>query len=165
MSAFRTATLALALTALAALPACKREATPAAGNAESASAEPAKTAASAPSAPANTGIEIENTAALSGIQPNSNAPAWYDAKTFPGTFAGQGTTLALAADGTYRITVHAQSANADLESAGTWTLQPDGKSILLDPDSKDEADRSYALVSADELRQDGGATLRRDAAR
>jgi copper homeostasis protein (lipoprotein) len=94
--------------------------------------------------------------------PVADAPRGFDTKAFAGTFAASGTTLTIDTDGSYRMTMHAESANADLESAGTWTLQPDGKHVLLDPESKSDPDRRYALVSNDELQPvDGGEPLRR----
>ena len=41
---------------------------------------------------------------------------------------------------------------------GTWTVEDGGKRVLLDPNSKSEQDRSYQIVSNDEIRllgQDG----------
>ena len=94
--------------------------------------------------------------------PVADAPRGFDTKAFAGTFAAPGTTLTIDTDGSYRMIVHAESANADLESAGTWTLEPDGKHVLLDPESKSDPDRRYALVSNDELQPvDGGEPLRR----
>ena len=43
---------------------------------------------------------------------------------------------------------------------GTWSAQPDGKTVLLDPDSKGEADRTVEIVSGDSVKL-GGATLQR----
>ncbi len=94
--------------------------------------------------------------------PVADAPRGFDTKAFAGTFTAPGTTLTIDTDGSYRMTVHAESANADLESTGTWTLQADGKHVLLDPESKSDPDRRYALVSSDELQPvDGGDPLRR----
>jgi copper homeostasis protein (lipoprotein) len=94
--------------------------------------------------------------------PVADAPRGFDTKAFAGTFAAPDTMLTIDTDGSYRMTVHAESANADLESAGTWTLEPDGKHVLLDPESKSDPDRRYALVSNDELQPvDGGEPLRR----
>ena len=94
--------------------------------------------------------------------PVADAPRGFDTKAFAGTFTAPGTTLTIDTDGSYRVTVHAESANADLESAGTWTLEPDGKHVLLDPESKSDPDRRYALVSNDELQPvDDGEPLRR----
>ena len=43
---------------------------------------------------------------------------------------------------------------------GTWSAQPGGKTVLLDPDSKGEADRTVEIVSGDSVKL-GGATLQR----
>jgi copper homeostasis protein (lipoprotein) len=96
--------------------------------------------------------------------PVADAPRGFDTKAFAGTFTAPGTTLSIDTDGSYRMTVRAESANADLESAGTWTLEPDGKHVLLDPESKSDPDRRYALVSNDELQPvgDGGPLRRRN---
>jgi copper homeostasis protein (lipoprotein) len=87
----------------------------------------------------------------------------FDAKAFAGTFAAPGTRISFDADGNYTMRVHAESANADLDTQGTWTLEPDGRHILLDPSSKAESDRRYEVASMDELRpDDGGAGLHRE---
>lgn len=84
--------------------------------------------------------------------------AAFDAKAFAGTFAAEGTSLAIAADGTYTLTVHAESADADLTSGGTWTVQADGRELLLDPEDKSEPDRVYRIASADALLDAAGDT-------
>lgn len=105
------------------------------------------------------------TEAEAGVQPVQETIAGVDPKAFAGTFAAQGTTLELAADGSYTMTVRAESAGADLRSSGTWSAEDDGKRILLDPDSKSEQDRTYAVVSADELKAaDGAQVLKRGGA-
>ena len=97
--------------------------------------------------------------------PVADAPPGFDVKALAGTFAADGANLQLAADGTYTLTVHAESADADLTSTGTWTVEADGAELLLDPDSKDDADRRYAIASDDELvAVEGGQVLRRDGA-
>ena len=95
----------------------------------------------------------------------ADAPSGFDVKAFAGTFTAEGANLRLAADGTYTLSVHAESADADLASTGTWTVEADGSELLLDPDSKDDADRRYAIASNDELvAVEGGQVLRRDGA-
>lgn len=95
--------------------------------------------------------------------PVAGAAADFDVKAFAGTFAAEGATLQLASDGTYTLVVHAESADADLTTAGTWSVEADGAELLLDPDSKDESDRRYAITSNDALTAlDGGQVLRRD---
>jgi hypothetical protein len=83
----------------------------------------------------------------------------FDAKAFAGTFAAEGTSLAIAADGTYTLTVHAESADADLTSGGTWTVQADGRELLLDPTDKSEPDRVYRIASNDRLGAEDGSFL------
>jgi len=86
----------------------------------------------------------------------------FDTKAFAGTFDAEGTSLAINADGSYALTVHAESAGADLTSGGTWTVQADGRELLLDPEDKSEPDRLYRIVSNDRLRAiDGGQFLDR----
>lgn len=160
--------LLFAVMTVAALVACKRDAEPAPMPAEPASADAAKSASAGATdavVPGTDASIVETSTAASGIAGNPNAPDWYDAKTFPGTFTADGASLTLAADGTYRMTVHAHSADADLESSGTWTLEADGQHLLLDPDSKSDPDRRYALQSADALQAtEGGQVLRRGGA-
>jgi hypothetical protein len=86
----------------------------------------------------------------------------FDVKAFAGTYAAEGTSLTIDAAGGYQLTVHAESADADLASSGTWTLEDDGQHILLDPEDKSGTDRRFQIVGSDELRAvDGGQTLRR----
>lgn len=138
--------------------ACQRDAEPA-SDASPAAAEitPDDVRDPAP-APAPTTDATQTDDATSPI---ADAPRGFDTKAFAGTFAAPGTTLTIATDGSYRMTMHAESANADLESTGTWALEPDGKHVLLDPDSKSDPDRRYALVSNDELWPVDGEPLRR----
>jgi copper homeostasis protein (lipoprotein) len=87
----------------------------------------------------------------------------FDAKAFAGSFAAPGTRISFDADGNYTMRVHAESANADLDTQGTWTLEPDARHVLLDPTSKAEPDRRYEVASMDELRpDDGGTALQRE---
>jgi hypothetical protein len=86
----------------------------------------------------------------------------FDPRAFAGTYAAEGTSLSVQPDGRYTLTVHAESADADLAGEGTWTLEPDGRHVLLDPTDKSEPDRRYEIASADELHPvDGGPSLRR----
>ena len=142
--------LAVAIATLA-LAACKRDAEPAPAP------EPAI-------APAETTDPAPGTDATDVVDHSSPAEVVaFDTKGFAGRFGATGTSLDIAADGTYRLGVHAKSANANVETAGTWTVEADGKHILLDPSSKAEADRRYEIVSHDELRAvDGGQSLGRE---
>jgi copper homeostasis protein (lipoprotein) len=105
----------------------------------------------------------ENTSADAGTQGTAQTVAGTELKDFAGSFAGSGTSVQLNADGTYAMTARAESAGADLQTQGTWTVQAAGKELLLDSDDKSEADRLYGVVSKDELKAgDGGQVLRRD---
>jgi len=78
-------------------------------------------------------------------------------KAFAGTFSADGNTITLNTDGTYT------SKMSDAMSDGTWTADPMGTELLLDPNSKAEADGKYALVSDDEIRAlEGGMALQRE---
>ena len=97
--------------------------------------------------------------------PVADAAPGFDVKAFAGTFEAQGASLRLSPDGTYTFTVHAESADADLSTAGTWTVDADGSGLLLDPDSKDEPDQRFTITSADTLTAAaGGRVLQRDGA-
>ena len=145
-----------ALLALTALAGCRRE--------EAAAPEAPPPATNAPEAVATLAAPATVAAPL-GVTASA-APGEhtdFDAKAFAGTFAAPGTRISFDADGNYTMRVHAESANADLDTQGTWTLEPDGRHILLDPSSKAESDRRYEVASMDELRPDeDGAPLRRE---
>ena len=102
---------------------------------------PAETAApvatAAPAAPAATPEPAPIAAA-------DIAPA-LDPKGFAGTFAGGSSTITLTADGGFNLT--------DAQDAfdGSWTAEADGARIRLDPNSKAEPDRLYAVVGRDEI--------------
>jgi hypothetical protein len=132
-----------ATTALLALAACQRS-------------EPAATAPSAATLAPPATIEAPVAATMADPVGVSAAPApgehtTFDAKAFAGEFADDNVTIRFAADGTY-----ARSSPAADASTGTWTLEPDGHSLRLDPNAKDEADRVYALVSNDEIKAANG---------
>lgn len=137
---------------------CKREAEPAPVP-ETAPAAAEQPASDMP-APATTAT----TDAISVVDHNSPVGdnKTFDARAFAGTFEALGASLEIQADGVYRLNLRAESAGADPASIGTWTLDSDGKHILLDPESKAEADRRYEIVSLNELRPlDGTESLRR----
>ncbi len=80
-------------------------------------------------------------------------------KAFAGTFSADGNTITLNADGTYTSKVGAAASD------GTWTADTAGSELLLDPNSKSEADGRYAVVSDNEIRAlDGGTSLQREGA-
>ena len=137
------------LLAVASLAACQREA---AAPAPDTIASPATVA---PAAPATVAAAMPD---------DTTQHVDFDSKAFAGTYAAPGTTLHVTADGNYRMSVHAQSAGADLETSGTWTADADARHVLLDPNSKSEADQRFEIVSHDELRsEDGSRILHRSA--
>jgi copper homeostasis protein (lipoprotein) len=93
---------------------------------------------------------------------NSPAPEGLDVRAFAGSFKGTlpcadcpgiDSTLELKGDGSYAThDAYQESDNASFDSTGTWTVEEAGKRIRLDPNSKDEQDRLYEVVSNDELR-------------
>ena len=113
-------------------------------------AEPA--AEVAPVAP----VAVATSAETAPAAATAVSPA-LDQRGFAGTFAGGTSTITLNADGTFGL--------KDGKGAfdGTWTAEVDGARIRLDPDSKAEPDRLYAVVGNDEIRPlDGGAPLQRE---
>lgn len=86
----------------------------------------------------------------------------FDIKAFAGTYAGMlpcadcpgiDTTIAFTPEGTYTLSEAYQDADASsFLSKGSWSLRGDGKAVLLDPEDKDEYDRSFTIVSPTELR-------------
>lgn len=82
----------------------------------------------------------------------------FDARTFAGRYADTGQTLDIESSGSYRLLAGDGAAVA----TGTWSLQADGTHVLLDPDSKSEADRRLALHGDGSLHDvDGDAVLLR----
>lgn len=87
----------------------------------------------------------------------------FDTKAFAGTFTGTlpcadcpgiETRLVLAADGTYTITESYQERSApELKGDGTWTVEENDQRLRLDPNSKSDNDRLFAVLSQDEIRQ------------
>ncbi|MDI9240323.1 copper resistance protein NlpE [Lysobacter sp. LF1] len=136
-----SATLACALLCALSLSACKPKA-------------PAETAAP-PVEPATT------TPAADAGPVAQRAP--FDVKAFAGTFTGTlpcadcpgiDTRIVLATDGTYTITESYQERTApELHGDGTWTVEENDQRLRLDPNSKDERDRLFAILSQDEIRQ------------
>lgn len=93
---------------------------------------------------------------------NAPAPEGLDVRAFAGSFEGTlpcadcpgiDSTLTLEADGTYSLhDAYRESDGASNDVTGTWTVEEAGKRIRLDPNSKQEQDRLYEVVSHDELR-------------
>jgi len=133
-----------------ALAACKPAADPAPG------APPADTVA----APAQAGA-VAGTDATAVVNHERPDPAGFDRKAFAGSFAGTlpcadcpgiDMRIDIEADGSFRASETYQDRDTTVEIAGTWTIDADGRRLLLDPDSKDEADRHFEIVSKDEIR-------------
>lgn len=141
-------TVVFGVVAVTGLSACKREATPAPE--ATPVAAPAPVDATTPDATA----VAENTPAPAGVATDA-----FDVKGFAGRFSAQGVALDLHADGTFAL----EQAGSSVLS-GTWTLEDDGRHILLDPNSKAEQDRRYQMLGKDELQLagDAGAKLRRE---
>jgi uncharacterized lipoprotein NlpE involved in copper resistance len=156
------------LVALVVLAGCKREtaATPDAGPA--AETQPVAT----------TPAEVAPT-----TEPAPEADTALDIKAFAGNFSGTlpcadcpgiDSTLELHTDGTFMLMESYQERKVDpgmLE--GTWTAEEYGSRIRLDPNSKSEQDRLYAVTSHDQITPLGSdgtpaasgveSSLRRDA--
>jgi hypothetical protein len=147
-----TLSLAVSVSAVLALSACKRE--------EAAPAAPADAATIEAPATIAEPVAASTTPEPVGVS-ESAAPGehtTFDAKAFAGTFEDDNMTVAFAADGTYTLSSHAADG-----STGTWTLEPDGHSLRLDPNAKDEADRVYTLVDNDALQAANGTQVLRRA--
>jgi len=137
--------LAVALLSMIALAACKPQ-----QPAEPAVApEPAAEPAPAP-------VAIESDAAKSA------ADMPFDVKGFAGQFVGMlpcadcpgiDTRITLNTDGTFTLLETYQDRKEKTTPIeGTWTAEDNGKRILLDPNTKAEADRQYEVLSHDEIR-------------
>jgi hypothetical protein len=160
----RFAAAALCVALMAALGACRQE-QPAPADTPQAAAEVPAEAATAPAMQPAEPAKIagtdaiavsQNTSADAATQGAAQKIAGTDAKDFAGRFAAGSDALQLNADGTYTMA----------QDTGTWTVEGDGKTLLLDSNDKAATDRRYAVVSRDELRaSEGGAVLRRDGAR
>jgi copper homeostasis protein (lipoprotein) len=135
----------LALCSFIAIAGCK----PQAPEAPAAPAEPAATPA--PAAP----VAVESAPAT------APAEVPFDIKGFAGVFtgtlpcadcAGIDTKISLNRDGTYKIHESYQGKSGkDMDGDGTWTAEENGKRIRLDPNSKSEQDRLYAITSQDQI--------------
>ncbi len=116
-------------------------------------------AAAAPAAPAASVDAV--TAVVDHGSPAGDAKG-FDTKAFAGTYAGMlpcadcpgiDSTIAFTPEGSYTLSETYQDADqSSFVSKGTWSLRGDGKAVLLDPEDKDEYDRSFAIVSPTELR-------------
>lgn len=87
--------------------------------------------------------------------------AAFDVKAFAGSFSGTlpcvdcpgiDSKLTLNADGTFALEEARQdSTSAANKLDGTWTVEEDNTRLRLDPNSKSEADRVYAIASNDQI--------------
>ena len=116
-------------------------------------------AAAAPAAPAAPVDAV--TAVVDHASPAANVKD-FDIKAFAGTYGGMlpcadcpgiDTSIAFTPEGSYTLSETYEDADkSSFLSKGTWSVRGDGKAILLDPEDKDEYDRSFSIVSATELR-------------
>jgi copper homeostasis protein (lipoprotein) len=118
-----------------------------------------------PQAPAETAaapVESASTAPAADARPSAQS-APFDVKAFAGTFTGTlpcadcpgiGTRIVLAGDGTYAISESYEERSApELKGDGTWTVEEGNQRLRLDPNSKSDPDRLFAILSHDEIRQ------------
>ena len=118
-------------------------------------AAPAPVAVAAEAAPV---VATETTMARSGVQPGTGA---IDQKAFAGPFEGAlpcadcpgiDERLVLSADGSFELTdTYRERPGSEQVVRGSWALEPDGRSIRLDPGSKEAQDRLYAIEGNDAL--------------
>ena len=123
-----------------------------------------KREAAAPPAVEAAPSEASKSAVISEIDHNSPASASpaFDVKAFAGLYAGIlpcadcpgiDTSVAFDPEGGYSMSETYQGdGGGSFVTKGTWTLREDGKTLLLDPEDKEERDRWYEIVSASELR-------------
>lgn len=137
---------------------CNREDAPPAGPADANAITDAQVeAALAEDAQTDAIAVVENSAADS-ITADSKG---FDSKSFAGSFLGTlpcascpgiETTIQFNADGTYALTeTHMGEKDGPQVVDGTWTVEDDGKQVRLDPSSKTEPDRLYAIASNDAI--------------
>jgi copper homeostasis protein (lipoprotein) len=138
--------LLAAMVSTLAIAGCKPQA-PAEPAAPAPPAEPAASTEPAPvaveSAPATTAAEVP-----------------FDIKGFAGTFTGTlpcadcpgiDSTITLKPDGSYTVHEVYQGKPGGFDGDGTWTAEENGQRIRLDPNSKSEQDRLFAVKSKDEI--------------
>lgn len=170
----------LGLSALVAFAGCKRESAPAPEAAPPAATQPATT----DTMPADATAGTDATAVADPSMPTDTGTG-LDTKAFAGNFSSTGpcancpgidTVLELHTDGSFVLTETYQGGkDGPVKVDGTWTGEQNGSRIRLDPNSKSEQDRLYAIASHDQiaqLRSDGQPaasgldySLKRDATR
>ena len=143
----RTRTLVLVGLTVFAIAGCKREA----------EAPPPVESTAAPTEEIKSAVISE----VDHGSPASAAPG-FDVKAFAGTYAGIlpcadcpgiDTTIAFTPEGGYTMgEIYQDSDSSAFATKGTWTVREDGKTLLLDPEDKQEYDHWYEVVSPTELR-------------
>lgn len=127
-------------------------------------------AACKPQAPAEPATPATDTAPVAATEPapvaaesaraSSAADVPFDVKGFAGTFSGTlpcadcpgiDTTVTLKPDGTYAVHEVYQGKPGSFDGNGTWTAEENGQRVRLDPNSKSEQDRVFAVKSSDEI--------------
>ena len=147
---------AITFAALVAIAGCKRDATP----------EPTPAADTQPVASDTMPVAAPEPAATPEAMPaesDDTIDTGLNAKDFAGTFSGTlpcadcpgiDTTLQLRADNTFALgETYRERKVTPSRLEGTWTAEEGGSRIRLDPNSKSEQDRLYAVVSRDQLTQ------------
>lgn len=128
--------------------------TRAATDADAAPAETAPTPAPLPPPPPPAPEPGTDAAVIEDRASPTDAAPTFDAKAFAGRYSAGETVLEIDAGGMFTL------AGKDGTISGTWTLQPDGRKVTLDPDSKSEQDRTLEVISADSVKLDGAALQR-----
>ena len=122
--------------------------------------EPAATTTAAPGAAETAPAPVDVAPAGEDL---SSDNAGFDMKGFAGTFGGTlpcascpgiDTTLVLNPDGSYAISeAYQDEPGPAIEMDGTWTAEANGQRIRLDPNSKTEQDRLFAIASQQQITQ------------
>ncbi len=127
---------------------------------EAAAPAAAQAPAAAPAEAGQAAADAHPTDVISEVD-NAPAPEGLDVRAFAGTFGGTlpcadcpgiDTALELKADGTYALHRKYRERDAASDGDGTWTVEEGGRRIRLDPNSKQDEDSLYEVVSNDELR-------------
>ena len=130
------------------------EAAPVEDSAENTEVAPVEAPKAAEPAPAPEPAPGTDAVVVEDRSSPASAAAGFDIKAFEGKYVTGATTLEVTLEGTFTLNENGATVT------GTWSAQPGGKTVLLDPDSKGDADRTVEIVSADSVKL-GGATLQR----
>lgn len=122
--------------------------------AESTDVAPVEAPKAAEPAPAPAPVPGTDAVVVEDRSTPADAAAGFDIKAFEGKYTAGATTLEVTLEGMFTLNDNGATVT------GTWSAQPGGKTVLLDPDSKGEADRTVEIVSNDSVKL-GGATLQR----